>query len=61
MIRSRPPSAFPKRQLDSFQNDIVDFSAFLERGLPQSFMHRFGQVKTGVNDPEPWLPALAPC
>ena len=46
-------SALSKRRTDSLHNQIVDFSAFLERRFAQ-FVDRLGQVDAGMDDIRAW-------
>jgi hypothetical protein len=36
------PAPFPECQLNPFQNDVMDFAALLESGLPQGIVRGLG-------------------
>src|SRR5437899_1106434 len=50
-------AALPQGSLDPFQNDIVNFTAFLEGGLAQGFIDWLRQIDRRMDYPRPLLAA----
>jgi hypothetical protein len=54
-IVNRWIAALSERKIDPLHDEIMDFAALFEGGLPQRFIDRFGQVQARMDDIWPWL------